>query len=310
MDVGSLQDSPPLESTGPAQARRSESVERPSPETRTEAKPDVTISQEARDLNERARTEAAKEERRQDTAREERAATEARATQPQFIAVRLGTGPPPLEQQREQPSPEDVILQGLRDRSQLPKLDGLIETEEDREKAEEAKLLPRQRDAKERPQVGQDSAQSVGLASEDLEFTPVPSAPEAFASRDPGERDRAVAEALERAQTQSLGRADEPEDLERAASVAPQTAPLLGTDDTRRADVAAAVREDDSDEREERAREVLTLGGTVEATASDQLVTRFIGNRGDGEEPGPTPQPREELGERAGESQREGTNTE
>ena len=310
MDVGSVQDSPPVESAGVAQDRRPESVERPSPEARAEAKPEVTISGEARDLNERARTEAAEEERRQDTEREERAATEARATQPQFIAVRLSIGPPPLEEQREQPSPEDVILQRLRDRSQLPRLEGLIETKEDRARAEEAKRLPSQRDAEEHPQVGRDSARSLGLAREDREFGPAPATPEAFASRDPGERDRAVAEALERVQSQSLGRADEPEDLERAAAVAPQTAPLPGTDDARRADVAAAVREDDSDEREERAREVLTLGGTVEASASDQLVTRFLGNGGDGEEPEPTPRPREELGERAGERQREGTNTE
>ena len=98
-----------------------------------------------------------------------------------------------------------MILQGLRDRSQLPELDGLIETKEDRAMAEEAKRLPSQRDAEERPQVGRDSARSLGLAREDREFGPAPATPEAFASRDPGERDRAVAEALERVQSQSLG---------------------------------------------------------------------------------------------------------
>lgn len=301
MEIGSLQESATSENVAREQSQRTE-AEKPSQER--EGNAELSISQEARDLNEQARAEeAANEQLREKVLSQaqsgERAAAEDGKLQPGVIAVRLGLGPPPLEQQREKTDPNEVLLQGLRDRSNIPRLDGLLEDESADEK-DEAVRLPGQGHEGERPRVlGQERASQAALGREDRQ-APVPTAPEAFASRDAGTRDRAVAEALQRAELFGVDRSDEPEVFDRAASVAPQVSPLPGTDDARRADTAASERQDDSEKTKERARDVLTLGGSVEASASDQLVTRFLGS-GEREQPGPTPRAREELGERASE---------
>lgn len=306
MEIGSLQESATSESVARAQSQRTE-AEKPSQER--EGNAEVSISQEARELNEQARAkEATNEQLREKVLAQaqsgERAAAEHGELQPGVIAVRVGVGPPPLEQQREETAPEEVVLQGLRDRSNIPRLDGLLE-DESAAKKEDAVRLPGQGHEKERPRIlGQERSQ-VAFGREDRE-APVPTAPEAFASRDAGTRDRAVAEALQRAELFGVDRSDAPEVFDRATSVAPQVSQLPGTDDARRTDTAASERQDDSEETEERAREVLTLGGSVEASASDQLVTRFLGS-GEREQPGPTPRAREELGERASEPTPEGT---
>jgi hypothetical protein len=301
MEIGSLQESATRESVAAAQSQRTE-AEKPSQER--EGNAEVSISQEARELKEQARAEEAANEQLREKVltqeqSDEREAAKRGELQPGVIAVRVGVGPPPLEQQREKATPEEVVLQGLRDRSNIPQLDGLLEDDADDEKAE-AVRLPGQGHEEERPRIlGEEKAAEVTLGREDRE-APVPAAPEAFASRDAGTRDRAVAEALQRAELFGVDRSDEPEVFDRATSVAPQVSQLPGTDDARRTDAAASERQNDSEETEERAREVLTLGGSVEASASDQLVTRFLGS-GEREQPGPTPQAREELGERAAE---------
>ncbi len=129
MEIGSLQESATSESVAREQSQRTE-AEKPSQER--EGNAELSISQEARDLNEQARAEeAANEQLREKVLSQaqsgERAAAEDGKLQPGVIAVRLGLGPPPLEQQREKTDPNEVLLQGLRDRSNIPRIDVLLE---------------------------------------------------------------------------------------------------------------------------------------------------------------------------------------
>ncbi len=300
MEIGSLQSGTPVESPAQPQASSPERSER---SDARQGDAEVTISEEGRQRNEQAKADAARNEELRERAREtlqsnEKAAADRGEVQPGVIAVRLGVGPPPLEQREERSEPEEVVRQGLRDRALIPRVEGLLDDGQD----DETETASVSGDKDERPQgLGEERSQQIGLARQEREFTPTPATADAFASRDAGTRDRAVAEALQRAETQSTLRADEPEDLERATSVAPQIGPVLGSDDARRAEILGSDQRDESEEDEERAREVLTLGGSVEANAADQLVTRFL-TGGDREEAGPEPQVREELGERAGET--------
>ena len=301
MEIGNLQNGTAVESTAQAPASSPERV--PRPEER-QGDAEVTISQEGRERNEQARAAAARNDELRERAREtlrsnEQAAAEKEAVQPGVIAVRLGMGPTQLEQRHESSEPEEVVRQGLRERALIPQVQGLLEEHDDET---ETVTLPAQANQNERTKaLGEDRFQQVGLASQEREFAPTPASADAFASRDAGTRDRAVAEALQRVETRSTERSDEPEDLDRATAVAPQVGPAPGNEDARRAEILGSDRRDDSEEDEERAREVVTLGGSVEADAADQLVTRFLNGR-DREEAGPTPQAREELGERAGDT--------
>ncbi len=301
MEIGSLQNGTAVESTAQPPAPSPERVERPD-ERPGDA--EVTISQEGRERNEQAKADGARNEELRDRAREalrsnEQAAAEKETARPGVIAVRLGTGPPPLEQRQEASKPEEVVRQGLRERALIPQVQGLLEEHDDET---ETVTRPGQVDQDEGTQIlGEDRSQQVGLGRQEREFTPTPATADAFASRDAGTRDRAVAEVLQRVETRSTERSDEPEDLDRATSVAPQVGPALGSEDARRAEILGSDRRDESEEDEERAREALTLGGSVEASAANQLVTRFLSG-GDRKEAGPTPQAREELGERAGET--------
>ena len=303
MEIGNLQNGTAVESTAQPPASSPERVERPE-ERQGDA--EVSISREGQERNEQAKADAARSEELRERAREalrsnEQAAAEKEAVRPGVIAVRLGIGPPPLEQKQESSEPEEVVRQGLRERALIPQVEGLLDEHADET---ETVTLPGQVDQDERARVlGEDRSQQVGLAPQEREFTPTPASADAFASRDAGTRDRAVAEALQRVETRSTERSDEPEDLDRATSVAPQIGPVAGNEDARRAEILGSDRRDESEEDEERAREVLTLGGSVEASAADQLVTRFLSG-GDREEAGPTPQVREELGERAGETEK------
>ena len=301
MEIGNVQNSAPVESTARPEASSSERVERPE-ERQGDA--EVSISHEGRERNEQAQADAARNDELRERAREalrsnEQAAAEKDEIRPGVIAVRLGTGPPPLEARQESSEPEEVVRQGMRERALIPLVEGLLDEPDDET---ETITLPGQGDRDERPQaLGEDRSRQVGLERQEREFTPSPATTDAFASRDPGTRDRAVAEALQQLQTRSTQRSDEPEDLDRATSVAPQVGPAPGTEDARRAEILGSDRQNESEEDKERAREVLTLGGTVEANAADQLVTRFLSG-GEREEAGPTPRAREELGERAGET--------
>ena len=301
MEIGSSNDSAAVVASPRPQTGRQEPPTAPAQEREAE----VQISQEARDLRaERARAEAeaaaeSRREAREDslTDEDERAAAEKGAIQPGVIAVRLGVGPPPLEQQQERAGAEDIVRQGLKERSLIPQIDELLDDGEKDEREVAAAPLRGARDHEQRTRIpGQDKAKQPG--PEEREFTPTPSTAEALASRDAGTRDRAVAEALQQVERRSVDRSDEPEDLDRATAVAPQVGLATGGEETRRAEILGADRQDDSSESQ--AREVLTLGGTVEANAADQLVTRFLGS-GEREEPGPEPRAREELGERASE---------
>ena len=303
MEIGNLQSGASVESTARPEASSSERVERPE-ERQGDA--EVTISQEGRERNEQAKADTARNDELRERAREslrsnEQAAAEKDAGRPGVIAVRLGIGPPPLEEKQESSEPEEVVRQGLRDRALIPRVEGVLDDQQDDET--ETVALPGKGKDAERPRaLGETRAQQIGLAREEREFTPSPSVADAFASRDAGTRDRAVAEVLGRAETRSTERSDEPEDLDRATSVAPQVGPTPGNEDARRAEILGSDRQDESEEDKERAREALTLGGSVEADAADQLVTRFLSG-GDREQAGPTPQAREELGERAGQTQ-------
>ncbi len=299
MEIGSLQSGTPVESPAQPQASSPERNERPDERQRDA---EVTSSEEGQGRNEQAKADAARNEELRERAREalqsnEKAAADRGEVQPGVIAVRLGVGPTPLEQREQSSEPEEILRQGLRDRALIPQVEGLLDDGQD----DETETATVSEDS-ERPQgLGEERSRQIGLARQEREFTPTPATADAFASRDAGTRDRAVAEALQRVETQSTERADEPEDLDRATSVAPQVGPALGSEDARRAEILGSDRRDESKEDEERAREVLTLGGSVEANAADQLVTRFL-TGGDREEVGPEPQAREELGERAGET--------
>ncbi len=299
MEIGSSNDSAAIVASRPPQPARQEL---PAPPAQ-EREDGVQISQEARDLRaERAHAQAenaeeSRREAREDALSDERAAAEKGAIQPGVIAVRLGVGPPPLEQQQERAGPEDLVRQGLQGRSLIPQIAGLLDNGEKEEREVAAAPLRGERDLEQRTRIsGQDKAEQPGSA--EREFTPTPSTAEALASRDAGARDRAAAEALQQVERRSVDRSDEPEDLDRATAVAPQVGLATGGEESRRAEILGANRQHKSGEAE--AREVLTLGGTVEANAADQLVTRFLGS-GEREEPGPEPRAREELGERAAE---------
>ena len=302
MEIGNLQNGTAVESTARQPASSPERAERPE---ERQADAEVSISQEGRERNEQAKAATARNEQLRERAGEalrsnEQAAAEKEAVRPGVIAVRLGIGPPPLEQRQESAEPEEIVRQGLRDRALIPQVEGLLEEHDDET---ETVSLPGQGNQDEGTRVlGADRSLQVGLASQEREFTPTPAIADAFASRDAGTRDRAVAEALQRVETRSTERSDEPEDLDRATAVAPQVGPARGNEDARRAEILGSNRGDESEEDEERAREVVTLGGSVEASAADQLVTRFLNGR-DREEAGPTPQAREQLGERAGETE-------
>ncbi len=303
MEIDSPNDSAAIVASPRPQPAR---LQTPAPAAQ-EREAEIQISREARDLRaERARAEAealeeSRREAREEALNDERAAAEKGAVQPGVIAVRLGVGPPPLEQQQERAEPENIVRQALNERSLIPQIDGLLDNGEKEEREVAAAPLLGERDLEQRTRIlGQSKAEQP--EREEREFTPTPSTAEALASRDAGTRDRAMAEALRQVEHRSVDRADEPEDLDRATAVAPQVGLATGGEEARRAEILGSDRQDDSGESE--AHEVLTLGGTVEASAADQLVTRFLGS-GEREDPGPEPRAREEFGERAAEPERD-----
>jgi hypothetical protein len=121
-------------------------------------------------------------------------------------------------------------------------------------------------------------------------FEPISAGPAVPSTRSQIDRD---AELEERAAEQ---RTDEPQDLERAAAVAPQAAPLPTLDENR-----AHTGADPSISRaagSEVARSVLTDAGVVEAQAEDEIVSRFI-DRLPAHDVGPEPAPREYIDQRS-----------
>lgn len=279
MDIGSLQDS-----TASGSSARPERVQqdppRPAPPEREpepqarEPSAEVRISREARDLNERARAAHAQDRRQEQARAEQQAADKQVAPRPSVIAVRLGVGPSPLEQQHRQLEPDDVVRQALNERALLPRLDGLL----DQATPDQAPpvRLPGQGLAPERaPLPGQ---KDDPVAAKEREFKPANSSAEAFASRDPGARDRAAAAVLGQSEQPSADRLAGPEDMHRATAVAPQVGLSTGTEEARRPELLGAEREARRDDSRASARDALTGSGEVEATGADEIITRFLGS--------------------------------
>jgi len=87
-------------------------------------------------------------------------------------------------------------------------------------------------------------------------------------------------------------------DLASVTSVAPQSGAIGDTREASREATAASPTRSQPDVADDAEREISQLGNTVEASASEAIVTRFLENV-EPEDPGPVPRPREFIGSRS-----------
>lgn len=105
--------------------------------------------------------------------------------------------------------------------------------------------------------------------------------------------------AQQRAQTERdrIERVDRPDDHASAAALAPQSGGVSAGTPSAGAESAAAENTERNSTANETVDRAFSQAGVVEASAQDQLASRFLGNL-PAPEPGPEPAPREVIGQR------------
>lgn len=285
-------------STRVEQTRRERPQETREPtEVQRERRPEVQISDRARELGSSARSESTQAvEPPRPTAPPQAPPAEVEFKANAVLAVR--SGPAPVENLNK--NPDAAVREALEERAGLRRVGEVLERPEERAESV-AMTLPGEGTAVPRPA----SAPVVELmgaggaaARESVAFTPVGSG----GGGDPATQPDPVREQQRQRQAegQEVARGDDRDHLDRATVIASQSGAVRNADVDRGQgpDAVDLPGEAKRPAGEKIADSTLTKAGVVEAKAEEEIVSRYVTNT-PAQDAGPEPSPSHHLGTRA-----------